>query len=228
MKFLTFFTTSHKILFDEYFEKSFKNNFKDCELITKNFEKQHCESASYHQRGWGETQRNKLNFVIEEASKFPGEIFVFCDADIVFIKNFKEDIISKLQTYELVCQRSYSKNNISENNRRIIKHSMCSGFYAFISNKNNLDFLKLVRDSIVDDVRADQYYFNLYKDLINFDLLGDEYPNIGLFTDGKVADKNLSFDKETISKHNLIHCNWTSNFKEKYDLMKKVFNTFYE
>jgi hypothetical protein len=104
---------------------------------------------------------------------------------------------------------------------------MCSGFYAFRNNQRVLDFLDTVQKSIVSDNNADQYYFNLYKDMINFNLLPDTYPNTGFFTKGKVFN-NHEINISDMSKINLLHCNWTSDYNEKVKLMDKVYNSYYE
>lgn len=228
MKFLTFFTKSHSYLYEKYFLPSIKKSIGSPHIITYECGDQYCQSSTYHQKGWARTQAEKLKFVVDTCKvSNEGEILVFCDADIIFFKDFRADIAKRLDGYDMVCQRSYSKDLIQTINNKLVKHSMCSGFYAFRNNVKMRVFLDTVQKSIISDNNADQYYFNLYKDMINFDILPDSYPNTGFFTMGKVYDNNeIGLDK--LSTINLLHCNWTINYNEKVKLMDKVYNTYYE
>lgn len=228
MKFLTFFTKSHSILYDKFFLPSFINSFGKESIIAYACEEQYCPSSTYHRDGWAKTQSEKLKFVIDTCKSLTkDEILVFCDVDIIFFKDFRSDLEIQLNGYDMVCQRSYSKGLIQTIDGKLVKHSMCSGFYAFKNNQKMINFLETVQKSIVSDENADQYYFNLYKDMIHFNILPNIYPNVGFFTGGKIY-RGADISKEQLSNMYILHCNWTDGYDEKVKLMEKVFKTYYE
>lgn len=228
MKFLTFYTESHQILYEKFFLKSLKRSIPDCDIIAMRGSKQHCPSFTYHESGWAKTQSEKLKFVVDYCRTAPkDEILVFCDADIIFFKDFRDDIQKRLEGYDLVCQRAYSKRLVIKVDNILVKHSMCSGFYAFRNNDRCLKFLEKVQESIVSDDNADQTYFNNNKEMIHFEFLPDIYPNTGFFTSGKRYTGKI-FNKDMLKDCMLLHCNWTSNFTEKLNLMEEVYSVYYE
>ena len=92
MKVYIFFTKSHKILLDEWFLPSIKDEY-NAELDITEFE-QKCESGTLNTDGWLETMYYKIDTIlkgINEHINKENNIFIHSDIDIQFFDNFIAD-----------------------------------------------------------------------------------------------------------------------------------------
>ena len=109
MKLVSYYTSSHKILYDNYFLPSIKSDF-GFELISKEGI-QLSESGSFDSSGFNESTSDKINFLIEVLENTPKfDNLIFCDVDLVFIKN-PIDYLKDFLDYDMVFQYGYSDLN---------------------------------------------------------------------------------------------------------------------
>ena len=217
-KYIIYSTPSHDALLDLNI-KSLKNIHNDRVIIHNvKDDNQYCNTASYHQPGWKQTQINKVESLIKKLNKFNNEeIFIFCDADIIHLKNYLNDINLLLDEYEMVAQKSFSKK---ENN------GYCSGFFAAKKTEKVMRFLNYILQSLKStfnsESHADQYYFNKYSNILNIGYLDNKYFNPGIVSNGEIV-KKCDFDKIknlTLNNINIIHANWIKGVEDKLILMK--------
>ena len=92
MKVYIFYTDSHKILLDDFFLPSIKDEY-NAELDITKFE-QKCPSGRLNSNGWIETMYFKIDTIlkgINENINKQNNIFIHSDIDIQFFGNFIED-----------------------------------------------------------------------------------------------------------------------------------------
>jgi hypothetical protein len=90
MKIFTYFSPTHKILFENYFKPSIEK-FNELELHYKESEKQECKGGGYFDYGFKKETTNKIkaicSFMAENISL--NEYFVYSDVDIVFLNKIE-------------------------------------------------------------------------------------------------------------------------------------------
>ena len=103
MELLTFYSESHKSMYENYFLQSYNkyltNSFK---LHAKEIS-QLSKTGDYDSTGFNETMLEKIKLILErfDSSEEP---FVFADCDIQFFGDFKESLISELGDYDIAFQ----------------------------------------------------------------------------------------------------------------------------
>jgi len=213
-KYIIYSTPSHKDLLNININ-SLKSIYKDSVIIHQtNDENQYCQTAEYHNIGWKQTQINKVQSLINILYKFnDGETFIFCDADIIHLNNYIDDIDVLLKKYDMVAQKSFSKKENS---------GYCSGFFAAKKTEKVMRFLNYILQSLKytanSESHADQYYFNKYAGILNIGYLNDSYFNPGLISNGNVIDK-CDFDKiKSLAPKdvNIVHANWIKGSENKF------------
>lgn len=220
--FLCFYTPSHQELYKNLFE-SFLNFFdqKFYYFKSKFFEEQICKTATYQEEGWRRTQIEKISYVINEVNKLnDNQIFVFCDADVIFQDKFIHEFETLLMIYDLIAQSSES---IDKENFPI-----CSGFYAAKKTRKILDFL----ESVLYDLKrsnqnshADQYFFNVHKSKLNYYILDETYYTPGFFTKGKTVQTVDEMDEiiRNLNKAKILHLNWIKGVGKKLLFLNRYF-----
>ena len=207
-KIITFNTPSHVNL-QNLHRKSIEHVYGDSIIVHQiTHNTQHCDTADYHQQGWRETQVNKVGSLLDKISRFKdGEIFIFCDADIVHVRDCADEITQLLETYDMVAQKSYAKH-ISNNQR------YCSGFFAAKKNNKILFFLKSILSALKLNIKeeryADQYYFNNFSPIMRCYGLSDEYFSPGAITGKKIESKEQidQLIKQTPDNIKIAHASW--------------------
>lgn len=108
MKLITFYTNSHKKMFDDYFKPSMENY--GFELITMEGH-QYSSDGNYFTEGFNETTSDKINFLSETLDTLPENEFVlFSDVDIIFLNDIS-DYINQYKNYDMVFQNGYGGLN---------------------------------------------------------------------------------------------------------------------
>lgn len=224
-KFLTFYSLSHKELYNTLmrsFGKIYSNNV---EIITKEIQ-QYSESGEYESSGFDVAMLNKIQFIIENINLSDKRPCFFADADIIF---FKEIDFSPL-------------NNDIDIAFQDDRYSYCAGQFMFKQNKKVLEFFKIVKDLLLREIsnennkihdqtiinRLIKYNTKKTTDLINHSSLDiNKYYTIASLTNGTVWDKTLILDYAKININELIsfHANWTigiENKKQIIDIFQKL------
>ena len=189
--FISFFTPSHKQLHDEIFISSFLNIFKDRFLImSKMFDNQFCETGDYHSKGWRRTQVQKIQHIIDIVSNLlDGQMFVFCDVDIIHLTDYIDDLAAQLYNCDIVAQDAFSKH--------ISLGRYCSGFFAGKKTNSVIAFLKKILKDLKSDINqedlGDQYYMNKNVSMVSIKALDRTYFNPGILTKGtELKEENFN------------------------------------
>jgi hypothetical protein len=223
LKILTFYTPSHKEIFDRYFLPSFDkiNKNKDFCLQVEEQSDQYVKDGIYHTHGWARTQINKIEFYKNEAIKNYGKHLIFSDADIQFFRNFKSNILKKAKNYDLVAQQSASRDDIT-----IRGHKLCSGFFIFKAKKEVISLFEAMQNCIrIDnDNVADQICLNKNKNTVNWARLSKKYFTIGMATSGREWDshtprQSMAYIPKDLYLH---HANFVRGLSGKMEVMDIV------
>ncbi len=213
MKILSFYTPSHKILFDNYFYPSYKQYLsKDFELLYKTSD-QLCESANYRTKGWAETVIQKLEFILDYLTTLDNKIFIFSDCDVQFLNYCTHDILYELSDYDIKFQND-------------LKGSKCSGFFIA---KNNINVKNLIYKSYelfkknirpgYGDQKAINDIIKKYPNIAKIGLLNsDKYFTVGNIN-GKQWNGEEFYPPINIMVH---HANWTVGIDNKIKLLEYV------
>jgi hypothetical protein len=215
MKFYTFFTESHKELFNDYFIKTFPFDQR-MELIVQ-YRKQvgDGEFSSVEIKSMWTAKVDCMLSALNEAKG--GEYVVYSDADIQFFGDIYGDLLLEIKDHEMAFQNDY-------------KGGICAGFFIMKSTYKTRSFIKKVR-RYVEGFHTDQACMNqlLYeKGAPKWKILSKKYWNYGeIACQEKNSDSgNFLWDGQhdfEIPKDIVIHhANWTKNLKGKKDLMDLV------
>lgn len=213
MKMYTFYSESHRDIYEDYFLKSFKKNKLDenFELITK-VVPQLSDNGGFNSKGFNETMNFKLDLLLEAVKENKDKYFMYCDCDVQFIHNFYQDIIS------------YQNENI-DIYAQPDEHTICAGFFMAKSNIIFEKFIKKVQKKLkeINYQYNDQVIMNQLKSFIRFKLLPKEkYFSIGNYNGGKVWKIGDEIKKtEEILVH---HANYTIGTETKKALMNGLKN----
>jgi len=146
MKVYIFYTDSHKILLDDFFLPSIKNEY-NAELNITKFE-QKCPSARLNSNGWIETMYFKVDTIlkgINENINKQNNIFIHSDIDIQFFGNFIEDCkdIFSQSNYDILFQKG--------------GRSICMGFFICKANTKTKQFFTDIKYKMKQNLKNDEY-----------------------------------------------------------------------
>ena len=202
MKVYTYFTESHKYMFDNYFKKS----LIDLE-IKDTFGEQDCLSGSYYQDGWKNTTMKKVDVFIKACEENQGDVFVYSDVDIQFFGPIKEALIEELGDFDIAIQNDYLGG-------------MCSGFFVCRGNERTLKMFQNMKNN-ESQYLEDQHALNMNLNFVRFKPLSHRFWTFGIY---KTQWKNQNFDiPQDILMH---HANWTEGIQNKTTLLNFVRQKF--
>lgn len=215
MKLLTFYSDSHKELYETFFLDSYNTYLKGSfDLKAKHID-QLSKSGDYGSQGFADTMFEKINHVIDNIDLNDSEPMVFADCDIQFFEDFSETIINDLGSNNLMFQDDVA--------------CVCAGFFVCRQNQLMLDFFNDVRNTLdtarerrIDDQQVINQFLNSgkYSDYKIGKLSRDKY-----FT---VAASNLGPRQWTGGEFNVPdqilvhHGNWTVGLENKFKIMNYV------
>ncbi len=139
IKMYTLCTQSHRILHDNYFLPSIKDDF---EIIVSSAE-QACESASFFKEGWTETMLAKVNVIIRAIKENMGKIFVFSDVDIQYFKKIEPYIVELIKNKDFIVQRGHPKD------------LTCAGFFVCRGNNKTLQLWEEIKKMMIKNPSLD-------------------------------------------------------------------------
>jgi len=220
MKIYTLYSESHKILFENWFEKSLKETNKNYELETL-VTPQVCKSGNYMDDGWLETMIHKNEFIVNSLNNSKNnEIILHCDVDVQFFKDIESNLNKSLfDTCDIFCQADGP-------------YSACYGV-MFLKNTENvknlfneiLNIIKTVdKNNISND--NDQNIFNkIYHQFgVKVGLLDHRYYSVWRDTGGYVWEPRHGLKTQIPSDLILHHANYTVGIKNKIELMSLIKN----
>lgn len=182
---LTYYSPSHKSLFDNFFFPSYKKHLStDFELIVLNGE-QLC-AALFEEDNWNRQVKEKIIFLNEFIQKTENDYVVFSDVDIIFYKNIYNQLMGEIAEHDMAFQND-SLYGLSNN--------LCSGFYCCRVNASTKAFFKKMVDEY-QDALSDQQNLNLLLPKVG----GLRYKELSsLFYNFSHADGRIWFSNERIA-----------------------------
>lgn len=206
MNLYTYFTNSHKELYEKYFLESFnKYLLSDFNLITTHTA-QKTENGDFTDPEFGACTDDKLIILKQALKDNEGKWFIYADCDIQFFDNIKKDIEGYLSDdIDMVCQED--------------TNTICTGFLIIKSSQRMRDFIDLVANNRYKH-HDDQMTMNYFSNQIRFKFLDrDKYYTIGNYNGGRVWNGE---DFNTHSGILMHHANFTIGVKSKINLLEKV------
>lgn len=208
IKHYTFFTDTHKI-----FLKHFLNSFpfdKDIDLVIRKMP-QECESGVFVSDGWNKTMKRKVQYIVDSLSELEdGDIMIHTDADVVFMKPYKSELLEELGDRDIVFQSDIG--------------TACMGvFAARVSNKTK-DFFQTVNNELENhyhDQEAVNFLLKNTKHNLNVGLFSHRFFNHGFFGKHYEGEDSVLFPTNMI----LLHANFTVGIERKLKLIKLALKT---
>ena len=209
LNFYSNYSPSHKILFDEYFFKSFPHHEFNLHI---QLDEQKCPSGNYHSQGYAESCLLKVKMLINACKNNMNSYFVFSDIDVQFFGNIKDILIEELGDYDIACQ--------SDN------HVYCAGFFICKCNKKTLALFEAMANDLecnLNNLDMDcQHMLNKYIPIlgINAKYLSNKFITVGNIMSG-VWDENrgeIIFPKDIL----MHHANFTIGVPNKIKLLEMV------
>ena len=211
-KIITFYSDSHKILYEDYFLNSYNKYLsKDFTLFEKKID-QLSPTGDFASIGFDKTMMEKILWILENIDINDNNYLVFADCDIQFFKNLEFD----LSSHDILFQSDFYENNY------------CAGFFICKQNERVFNFFKLVYDVFnsnmngkIDDQAVINNLLNNNLELdLKFGLLpSNKYWTVGFSTGGIVWIGQDIVCPDEIIVH---HANFTIGVNNKIELMNKV------
>jgi hypothetical protein len=209
-KLITFYSNSHKEIYDIFYNSYCKYLINDYNLSTLNID-QMSPTGEYESEGFDLTMLKKVEWIIENINTNDSDILVFADCDIQFFQNIEED----LGEFDIKFQEDIG--------------SYCAGFFICKQNQKVLDFFKYVHETLklnLDGKIHDQTIINhllhnkIFTD-INVGLLDkNKYWTVANSNGGQVWNgETINYVPKEIVMH---HANFTVGIKNKLQLLNRI------
>lgn len=208
-KVLTFFSDSHKEIYENYFLETFNKVMSDeFTLISKKID-QVSPTGEYNSKGFDLAMMKKVDLIIDNIDPNDEDVIIYADCDIVFFKKLDLDF----KDYDIFFQ-----NNCSPG-------SYCAGFFIAKQSESLLQFYKFLKQEYIkimngsiDDQGALQYVMNKGQNFIKAGMLTPEQCySIGFNTSPKVWNGQSSNFPTNLYT---FHANWTIGVNNKLALLK--------
>lgn len=207
MKLITYYTETHKKLYDDFFIESLKK-YNEFDIISK-IGTQHSTDGGYFSKGFNETTKDKINFLLEnlESVSYENELVLFSDVDVIFLEPIK-DFLLKFNKYDLTFQNGIGGLN--------------TGFFLI---KNNEVCKNLLRDVIKNChlYENDQIALNslISNHKVNYTIFDNEILSFAHLYGPKIW-KNEQFE---IPNNTIVfHACWCEGVDNKIKLLEYVRN----
>jgi len=203
LKIYTDYSPSHKILFDEFFNKTLPHHEFDLKVEVN---PQECPSGAWYQQGWEETCIRKSRIVLEACRENMDGIFVFSDVDVQFFGNIKDLLLEELGDYDIACQ-----NDTGD--------TYCAGFFICRCNERTLSLFENMLNKFEKD---DQYCLNKYIHALGIKakFLSNKFLTVGnvIHSTWDESYGHVNFPKDILVHHG----NFTIGVNNKIKLMDMV------
>jgi hypothetical protein len=207
MKLYTFYSESHKELYENYFLESFNrlNLGDDFELDATIVSQK--GNGDFGTKGFKATMVDKIEILFRAVEENPDQPFVFADCDIQFFENFHDDILTHLDDKtDMVAQ--------SDNG------TICAGLFIARGTKVMKKFLQHIH-KVTPDYANEQVAMNVHKGRVRYKLLPqDKYFTIAMVNGAKVWEGETNYD---LPKNIMVHhANFTIGVPRKAELFEYV------
>lgn len=207
MKLITYYTETHKDLYENYFVNSL-HNIHEFEVFKK-CGTQHSTDGNYFSNGFNETTKDKILFLLEtlEQSVNEDEVVLFSDVDVIFFSKIKS-YFKRYQEYDMVFQNGIGGLNTgfftiknSEEVRKLLKN-VVSNCHLFDNDQIALNFL----------IKSHNIKFTMFDDEI--------------FSVAHTLGPKVWSDEEFILPDNVLvfHACWCAGVNKKKKLLDYVRN----
>ncbi len=204
MKLYTFYTDTHEIFLKDFFIPSLKKGEYD--LVIEKFN-QDCHNGKYMTKGWNNTMRKKVQYIIRSIEECWGNVFIHSDCDVQFFKPSKQYFISEIKNYDIVLQDDVV--------------CYCAGFFVCRANGKTLRLFNSVLDNL-SQYDNDQDALNNY--INSFEIKHKKFDNrvytIAMAMGGRWYGEEVEIPKDII----IHHANWTTGIDNKIKLLEYVRN----
>lgn len=150
MKLYSFYTESHKVLLNDWFIPSIKDDY---EVVLKE-SPQTCSEGIFHAEGWNVCMLDKIKFIINAIKEEEGEVFVYSDVDIQFFKPTKKIILELIEKRDMVIQRDNSSGGL------------CAGFFAAKANEKMLRLWEHIECQLIKIIENNRIDASLFDDQV--------------------------------------------------------------
>ena len=209
IKHYTFFTDSHKI-FLKYFLNSFPFN-PEIDLQIR-YMPQECKTGEFVTDGWKKTMERKVDYIVDAFHELKeNDIFIHSDADVVFIKPYKEQLLKELGDKDLIFQTDVG--------------TACMGFFACKIKKNTKMFFENLKKDLKNhyhDQEAVNYLLRNTDHDVNYGFLSHRFFNHGFLGKHYEGEDNVLFPPDMI----LLHANFAIGIEKKVKLIQTALKKF--
>lgn len=202
MKIYTFYSTSHKDLYDIFIKSISKTN-PGLEIETDILPQE--GSGSFMDKGWEKTMTGKIDQIIRASKE--GNIFIHSDSDVIFFKNIEEKIIEELGDFDIAFQ---DDGNVG----------VCMGFFICRPTPVVISLFEEVRNLLPRFEGHDQNALNsiISRYPVKYKRLSPLFFNYGQLGKGVWKGEEFSPDPNIY----LLHANWVIGVKNKISLINYV------
>ena len=216
IKIYSFYTSHNKILFDQWFKPSFKDNFEI--VFTEGEQKNY--SGNYKEEGWFDLMGQKVDYIIKAIKDNWGELFFYADPDIQFFAPI-ERVVSNIYNNEDMIFQKDSPDGI-----------ICMGFILCKAGPKTLKFWQRIRMSIGKNNKCDQDLANIFlrdkmsflDKIFNTDKIKWRYFPDEFFSGGTLTGKQWFLGNKLEIPRNILlhHANWTVGLQNKIAQLEYV------
>jgi len=207
----THYSDSHEDLYKNYFNDSLRKIYtKDQVKIRAAKHRQTTKDGTFMEQGWLDSMDFKLQVILKAIDENWNDYFIFADTDIVFYKEFVDDLLTEIKGFDIACQNDCE--------------SLCAGFFIARGNERVKNLFLKIRENYRNMVN-DQVALNKFKNLINYKLLDkEEYYTIGNFFNNKNGT-HIWDGKTKINPPNdmrMHHANYVEGVEQKKKIIEMI------
>jgi len=238
MRFCATYSDSHRGFLDDFFLKTFPFEAETTLILERMPQK--CATGWLFADGWREQMIEKQKFINKNLQTFfLDEVLVFCDVDISFYGDVRDDLLECLGGNDIAFMKDHNSD----------EHGRCGGFFVLKSNDKMRDLFGSVLHNLTSFNKSEPTTFNTSEQQtinsalnsmpeVKWTYLPPRYYTHGLYTKGL---KNFSEENQTglwweskseEEKENVFipadmkvhHANWASGVESKMNLLEFVYN----
>jgi hypothetical protein len=204
MKLYTFYSESHKYLYDLFLDSIHKtNSFIDINVDILDQQ----GSGSFMESGWESTMGKKLDQIIRACEE--GDIFIHSDSDVIFLRNIEEKILEELGDFDIAFQDDGVVG-------------LCMGFFICKPNTEITSLFKKVKEILPSFKGHDQNALNSI--IQNYNIKYKKLSHL-FFNYGQTRSRVWNGEDFEVAEDILVfHANWTIGTENKIKLINKIKN----
>lgn len=204
----TAFTDTHEV-FIRGFLKTYPFD-TEMDLVVR-YMPQECPSGVYESSGFSSTMKRKVEMIVQEMKKLDdGDIMIYADNDIVFLKPFKNILLDEMGDVDIIFQNDWN--------------SCCMGLFACKISPRVRDLFNRVLTDL-DRHAHDQDCMNYLLRNINFGLkiklMSPRFFNHGFLGKRYEGEDTVNFPSDMV----LLHANFAVGIEYKKKILDLALKT---